>query len=212
MRRALTLMGCCALAACATHAHRSPPATNWDQRAGELQSASDWQLDGRAAVAFGTQGWQATLELAANGEQRRSAFGGTLRHRRSGAEADPSGLSLNGAPPSDAVLSQLQEQLGFELPLDNLRFWLLGVPNPDSPFELTRNDQDRAKAIEPGRVEHCLRSLHAGGRRLAARAPGLEPRAMCGCASSSIIGIGPIERNAVRYGRRRRSSICFCTF
>jgi outer membrane lipoprotein LolB len=57
---------------------------------------------------------------------------------------EPGGLSLNGAPPNDAMLSQLQERLGFALPLDNLRFWLLGVPDPDTPFALTRNPQDRA--------------------------------------------------------------------
>ena len=60
MRRALTLMGCCALAACAA-TRTVPPSIKWVQRVGELQSASDWQLDGRAAVALGQQGWQATL-------------------------------------------------------------------------------------------------------------------------------------------------------
>ena len=62
----------------------------------------------------------------------------------------PDGLSLNGAPPSDAVLAQLQDRLGFELPIDHLRFWLLGVPDPSAPFELTRNDQDRALRLTQG--------------------------------------------------------------
>jgi outer membrane lipoprotein LolB len=59
----------------------------------------------------------------------------------------PDGLSLNGAPPSDAVLGQLQARLGFELPLDNLRYWLLGVPDPATAFDLARNDQDRARQL-----------------------------------------------------------------
>jgi outer membrane lipoprotein LolB len=59
----------------------------------------------------------------------------------------PEGLSLNGAPPSDAVLAQLQERLGFELPIDHLRFWLLGVPDPSAAFELKRNDQARAAQL-----------------------------------------------------------------
>jgi outer membrane lipoprotein LolB len=62
----------------------------------------------------------------------------------------PEGLSLNGAPPSDAVIGQLQERLGFDLPLDNLRYWLLGVPAPDAPVDLTRNDQDRARQLRQG--------------------------------------------------------------
>ena len=32
----------------------------------------------------------------------------------------------------------------FDLPLDNLRYWLLGIPDPGAPFDLTRNPQDRA--------------------------------------------------------------------
>jgi outer membrane lipoprotein LolB len=59
-------------------------------------------------------------------------------------ELTSAGLSLNGAPPSAEVAAQLQDRLGFELPLDNLRYWLLGVPDPGSSFELTRNAQDRA--------------------------------------------------------------------
>jgi len=60
---------------------------------------------------------------------------------------EPDGLSLNGAPPSDAVLTQLHDRLGFALPLDNLRFWLLGIPDPNLPFAIARNDQDRARQV-----------------------------------------------------------------
>ena len=62
-------------------------------------------------------------------------------------ERTPAGLSLNGAPPSDAVTNQLQEKLGFELPLEHLRFWLLGVPDPSAAFEVKRNEQDRASQL-----------------------------------------------------------------
>jgi outer membrane lipoprotein LolB len=59
----------------------------------------------------------------------------------------PDGLSVNGAPPSDAVLAQLQERLGVELPIDHLRFWLLGVPDPGAASDFKRNDQDRASQL-----------------------------------------------------------------
>jgi outer membrane lipoprotein LolB len=119
----------------------------WEQRVSELQHASSWQLDGRAAVALGTQGWQATLnwrQMDIFAEVHLSGpFGiGALVIRQG-----PDGLSLNGAPPSDAVLAQLQERLGFELPLDNMHYWLLGVPNPAAAFDLSRNGQDRAQKL-----------------------------------------------------------------
>src|ERR1700744_3454004 len=134
MRRALTLIGCCALAACATTRSVPPPATKWEQRASELQSASNWQLDGRAAVALGTQGWQATLSWRQAGDSAKVHLSGPFGIGALVLKQTPGGLSLNGAPPSDAVLSQVQEKLGFDLPIENLHYWLLGVPNPSSAF------------------------------------------------------------------------------
>jgi outer membrane lipoprotein LolB len=146
MRRALTLIGCCALAACAT-TRTVAPSTKWEQRAGELQGAGDWQLDGRAAVALGSQGWQATLTWRQMESRAELHLAGPFGIGALVLKQTSEGLSLNGAPPSDAVESLVQEKLGFALPIENLHYWLLGVPNPQSTFDLSRNDQDRAKAL-----------------------------------------------------------------
>jgi outer membrane lipoprotein LolB len=119
----------------------------WPLRAAELQRADHWQLDGRAAVALGTQGWQASLtwrETAGDAELHLSGpFGvGAVVLNRTAA-----GLSLNGAPPGDAVEGQLEEKLGFALPLDELRYWLLGVPDPHSDADVVRNPADRATTL-----------------------------------------------------------------
>lgn len=146
MRRALTLIGCCTLAACAT-THIAPPSTSWQQRAGELQGAKDWQLDGRAAVALGQQGWQATLTWRQTDTNAEVHLAGPFGIGALVLKQTSGGLSLNGAPPSDAVQSLVREKLGFDLPIENLHYWLLGVPNPASAFDLSRNDQDRAKTL-----------------------------------------------------------------
>jgi outer membrane lipoprotein LolB len=134
-----------ALAACVTTRRApAPAASGWEGRVGYLQRLSAWQLDGRAAVAVGTQGWQATLDWREQGESAEVHLSGPFGVGAMVLRRTPQGLSLNGAPPSAAVLAQLQERLGFELPIDRLRFWLLGVPDPSAAFELKRNDQDRA--------------------------------------------------------------------
>jgi len=135
------------LAGCATTRQAATPpvaATAWEQRVGDLQRLASWQLGGRAAVAFGTQGWQASLDWRQSADVAEVHLSGPLGIGAMVLRRTPEGLSLNGAPPSDAVLAQLQDRLGFELPLDHLRFWLLGVPDPVAVFELKRNDQDRA--------------------------------------------------------------------
>jgi outer membrane lipoprotein LolB len=134
-----------ALSACVTTRPAPAPAgEGWEQRAATLQKLASWQLEGRAAVAVGTQGWQATLDWRQRQDSEEVHLSGPLGIGAMVLKRTPDGISLNGAPPSDAELAQLQERLGFDLPLDRLRFWLLGVPDPSAAFELKRNDQDRA--------------------------------------------------------------------
>ncbi len=147
MQRLLLLTVCCALlSACATRALVAG-LEPWDRRLAQLQHAQAWQLDGRAAAAVGTQGWQASLTWSQSGAYAQVSLAGPFGLGALVLKQAPDGLSLNGAPPSADVLSMLQERLGFELPMDDLRFWLLGVPNPDAAFELERNGQDRAQQL-----------------------------------------------------------------
>ena len=148
MRRALSVLLCCAvLSACVTARRAPPPASGWEQRVAALQKLDAWRLDGRAAVAVGTQGWQASLNWRERGGAAEVHLSGPLGVGALVLKRTPDGLSLNDAPPSDAVQAQLQERLGFEPPIDQLRYWLLGVPDPSAAFELQRNAQDRASHL-----------------------------------------------------------------
>jgi outer membrane lipoprotein LolB len=154
MRKLLLLVGMGLLLSACMTTRRAPmsqapsavPAP-WEQRLAALQQLETWKLDGRAAVAVGTQGWQASLEWHEQGAMAEVHLAGPFGVGALTLKRTPDGLSLNGAPPSDAVVAQLQERLGFELPLDRLRYWLLGVPAPDTAFELVRDERERAKQV-----------------------------------------------------------------
>jgi outer membrane lipoprotein LolB len=138
-----------ALAGCATVRHAAPGAASaapapWDGRLGQLERAAAWQMEGRAAAALGQQGWQASLNWRQDGSSSDLHLAGPLGVGATEIKVTPTGLSLNGAPPSAAVVTQLEDKLGFDLPLDTLRYWLLGIPDPGIPFDLTRNGRDRA--------------------------------------------------------------------
>jgi outer membrane lipoprotein LolB len=141
----LMMAGVCllVLSACVTRAPLKST-SEWSRRAQTLQHAKDWSLEGRAAVAAGAQGWQATLEWQQSDASSELRLAGPLGIGAQVIKRTPVGISVNGAPPSESALSEMQDRLGFSLPIEDLRFWLLGVPNPGSAFELTRNAQDRA--------------------------------------------------------------------
>jgi outer membrane lipoprotein LolB len=149
MRAWLPLLACVSLLVGCKTAQVRPtvPLAPWDERVTALAHAHAWQLDGRAAAALGQQGWQASLDWRQSGSTSELHLAGPLGIGALVINMSPDGLALNGAAPSPAVAAQLEARLGFELPLENLRFWLLGIPNPDVPFELTRNAQDRAQHL-----------------------------------------------------------------
>lgn len=124
------------------------PTGGWEARRQQLQGLAAWQLDGRAAVALGAQGWQANLDWRQDGAYAELHLAGPLGIGAQVIRQTPSGFSVNGAAPSSAAVAQLQQQLGFDLPVAQLRFWLLGIPDPGAPFELSRNEQDRAQHID----------------------------------------------------------------
>src|SRR5260221_8158715 len=104
------------LAACVTTRRAPVPAaapSGWEQRVASLQSLNSWRLDGRAAVAAGTQGWQATLNWRQSGESAEVHLavpfgGGSLVLKRT-----PHGLSFKSAPPNDAAFAQFPGLLGL---------------------------------------------------------------------------------------------------
>jgi outer membrane lipoprotein LolB len=140
------LLGLSVIAGCATMRPVTPPGVPvpWERRVPQLEHAAAWQLDARAAAALGQQGWQASLHWRQNGASSDLRLAGPLGVGSTEIGMTPAGLSLNGAPPSGAVQAQLEDKLGFDLPLASLRYWLLGIPDPAVPYELTRNGQDRA--------------------------------------------------------------------
>jgi len=47
----------------------------------------------------------------------------------------------------------LQERLGVDLPLASLRYWILGVPDPDEPSTVSRNAMT-GRAAAAGWLDH----------------------------------------------------------
>jgi outer membrane lipoprotein LolB len=147
-RKVLGLLSSLVLCACVTVPPASLVKKPWVERMQQLQDVQRWDLQGRAAGAVGTQGWQATLDWRQSAQIAEVRLAGPLGVGATGFKLTPQGLEYASTAPGPAnPADYLQERLGFAPPFANLRFWLLGVPNPAQGFEFTANAADRAAML-----------------------------------------------------------------
>lgn len=112
-----------------------------------LQHLDRFGLHGRVAVAVGSQGFNAGIRWRQAGDVTRLALTGPLG--AGGVEVTASGSDLSVITSSGKQLggaearSELQDKLGFEPPLESIRYWVLGVPDPDAPASVQLDSQQR---------------------------------------------------------------------
>ena len=125
--------------ACAVQPARPMPAppvlaADWPTRRAQLQSREDFELRGRVAAAAGEQGFSAGVHWKQDATRGVIRLDGPLGV--GGLVIETTGESLQlatsrGDKLDDAAArSELERQLGFELPLAALRYWVRGVPQP----------------------------------------------------------------------------------
>lgn len=161
--RPIGWLGFALLCACSTLRLPMHPA-GWSERLGDLQHSDRWDMHGRAAVVIGSRGWQASVDWQ---QRRRSTvvhLAGPLGIGATVLRLDRDGLSVNGSAPSPSGVDAMQERFGFELPVAQLRYWLLGVPDPDSQAAVRFNTDGRAsQLIQAGWTVDFLRYRESRG-------------------------------------------------
>jgi len=110
------------------------------QRRDALQALDDWNLNGRVAVAAGADGFSGGLSWEQRGEKSEI----TLRGPMDGTAiliqvegvayvvTDERGRTYGG----EDARRFIEEHFGpgSELPIAEMRYWLVGAPAPDSPY------------------------------------------------------------------------------
>lgn len=145
-----------ALAGCQTVPVSPAPSVSWSVRRPELQDLGRFGLNGRVAVAVGNQGFNAGLRWTQSAAVTHLTLTGPLGAGGVEVTADGTDLSVvtsNGKRLGNAAArAQLEEKLGFEPPLASLRYWVLGVPDPDpsAPASVQLDSQQRATQLTQG--------------------------------------------------------------
>lgn len=135
----------CVLSACATLPQPSPE--DWNAAKAQRQALEHWNFSGRTAVAAANEGWTASMDWKQDGRSSQlrlyGPFGvGALRVTTDGESLDietSKGEKLSG----ERAKALLEQTLGAELPLRPMRYWLLGVPEPEIAAFAQLDEQGR---------------------------------------------------------------------
>lgn len=155
------------LSACRTLTPSGLPVTElpatWPERRASLQGWQRYAIEGRVAVQAGNEGFTAALRWAQAEERSTLELQGPL-----GAGAVRVDFSPQRAPLATvAAREALEAQLGFTLPIESLRYWLLGVPDPGLQFEESvLESSSRLSSLQQGgwRIDYPRYAPVAGGR------------------------------------------------
>ena len=132
-------LGLLALAGCRT-APVAPPVIGpgadapWAEQRDALAGISRYALAGRVAVAANEQGFSGSLRYQQQDRRADLAIDGPLGMGGVRVNVDGEALTISNSRGESfdgpAARAELEQRLGFTLPLVELRWWLLGLPAP----------------------------------------------------------------------------------
>lgn len=157
----------------------------WQQHEAALLPIQHWQLRARLAVRADDQGGQATLFWRRDGSRHDIRLGGPLGRGLLQLTQDESGAQLQDAEQRILRAPSAEELLfrhtGWRLPVENLNYWVRGLPVPGVAIEQELDDSGQLKTLrqEAWEVQYQEYVL-VDGRSLPSRLRLTNPRKTAG--------------------------------
>ena len=149
------LFACLLLAGCATTGRQEvdlPELGGWDQRQLLLSRADDWALTGRIGIRSADDGFNAKFRHNQDGRQFDSTLSGPLGVGTIRVAGNRQGIVLTDKDGTQLKLenpeTDLQRLYGWTIPVDSLKYWALGIPDPDVPATPVIDDAGRLASLE----------------------------------------------------------------
>lgn len=140
----LTLAGCTAIA---------PPAVEnsvWTPLRRNLESLNTWELIGRVNVRYYDEAYTPRIRWQQLNATYAIDLWGTFNAGYTTIEGQPGfvtleqdGEVLTASSPEDLIL----QQLGYELPVSHLEYWIKGIPAPGNTAELSFNELNQLSQL-----------------------------------------------------------------
>ena len=128
------LLPACSSIQPATTLNESARASLYDQRYDQLSALTAWSMVGRLAISNEKEGGSGHFNWQQNSADSRMDFHGALGRGAWKLTANESGAELQLADgtvhSADSVEQLVRVQVGWEIPVDNLSWWVRGLAAP----------------------------------------------------------------------------------
>ena len=145
-----------ALSGCATTRPiiELPELTNWELRQQVLGAASDWEFRGRIAVKAGDEGFNGKFNWVQTGDNFYATVGGPLGIGTVKIEGSERNIVLTDKDGIETLLEDPETELyfryGWTIPVASLRYWALGIPDPESSAATEVDESGRLASLRQG--------------------------------------------------------------
>jgi outer membrane lipoprotein LolB len=163
------------LGACATQQGVDlPDISRWESRQVILGQLDKWQFSGRIAVKTSDDGFNGKLRWIQDEDSFRATVSGPLGIGTIRIEGDGDSVEITDKDGTATVLQDIEMELyyryGWTIPVESLRYWVLGIPDPRVPVETDFDEFDRVSHMKQrGWSVDVGAYREAGGQQMPAR-------------------------------------------
>ena len=131
------------------------PVAAWSQRQKQLDGIQYWYLSGRVAVKNGVEAWNLDMNWSQKGEDYQVELSGPFGAGKVRLTGNARGVSLtdsdNQTFQADSAEQLLYETTGVTMPVEGLRYWIVGLTGPQQKSKPELDNQGRLAYLEDAR-------------------------------------------------------------
>jgi outer membrane lipoprotein LolB len=155
MRTAPLLLVLALLAGCSSLRtdQPTPPAGSWQDYQQQLLRLNNWTLDSKVGIRTADDNQSARMQWQQQPDHYRISLSGPLGQGGALIEGSDQGVSIDiageGRYESDSPEELLQSLLGWSFPVQQVTFWIRGLPAPRLPYTPSFRE-NRLETLEQG--------------------------------------------------------------
>ncbi len=138
------------ISACTSVAPPAETNSNWSRLRNSLQSLDKWEMRGRVDVRYNDESNTPRIRWSQQALEYNIRLWGTLNAGNTLITGRPGLVTLeqgNDVLTAASAEDLILQQLGYELPVSYLEYWVKGIPSPATRFELEFDELNQLQSL-----------------------------------------------------------------